>query len=81
MLQRASDHHNGGGHQSRPTLTPKGRLTVQLYRLEAAFALLSGDEQQDVLAEIEPIVQVARTRAEVRQSPRVGVLLVGRITV
>ena len=80
MRQRTNDQRNGGGRQARPTLTSKGRLTVQFYRLEAAFALLSEAEQVDVLAELEPIVRVARMQAQVRQPSRVGPPLVGRIS-
>ena len=73
---------NRGGCWTRPlALTPNGRLTVQLIKLEAAFALLSETEQADVLAELEPIVRVAQSRATVRQPSRVGLPLVGRITV
>jgi hypothetical protein len=72
----------GGGSTTRPlTLTPKGRLTVQLIKVEAAFALLSEAEQADVLAELEPIARVARTRAQVHQPSRVAVPLVAGITV
>ena len=46
-------------------LTAKGRLTVQLLKLEAALDRLSEAEQRDLLDELEPIVRVVRSRASI----------------
>ena len=67
--------------ENRPqSTTLKAEHAVQLYCLEAACALFSEPEQQDVLAALEPLVRVARVRAQVRQPSRVGPPLIGRIT-
>lgn len=44
-------------------LTPKGRLAVQLHRLERAAAALTEPELLDLVAELEPI---ARSLANVQ---------------
>jgi hypothetical protein len=78
MLHRTS---NGGDSTTRPVaLTLKGQIAVALYRIEGAIDSLTEAEQQDLLAELLPIAQLARSRAEVRQSRRGGSPLVGRIT-
>ena len=69
---------NRGGRQSRPaSLTIKGQITVALIRLECALDHLTEAEQADLMAELQPLARVARSRAESRQCPRVGVPLVG----
>ena len=68
-------------NSTRPALTPKGRLTVQLYRLETLLDDLTEAEQASLVEALTPIVRVARSRVDARQLTRTPPPLVGRVTV
>ena len=81
MLTVTSQGTNGGGSTTRPAaLTVKGQITVALIRLERALDHLTETEQADLLAELQPLARVARSRAESSQSSHVGVPLVAART-
>ncbi len=48
-------------------LTPKGLLSVQLYRLQDLVDLLTDAERLDLVTELTPFVRCARARVESRQ--------------
>jgi hypothetical protein len=72
---------NGGERSARPALTPKGQATVALIRLERVLEHLTEAELVDLVSALQPIVRVARSRAEGRQSPPASTLLIASFTV